>query len=196
MEHLPHISPTSVWTAKSPPGRMTPSPRHRAVVALALGLTLALAACATASGPAASTGGQPAASTGGLPASSGDQTGSGEEGVEGSLVTSGLYDATWSWQEGNAWLVADGSITLNSDEDTFGSIIVTRDGSIRFDSAAPELAAGFPYEGTGAQVTLGTGPIEVVCSFTLDSDLTGTDNSVLHIAGTMTFHSNDEFTPC
>jgi hypothetical protein len=163
---------------------------------LAIGLAFALAACTTAEGPAASTGGQPAASSGAA-ASSGGQTGSGTEGVEGSLATSGLYDATWSWQAGNNWDIGDiGSITLTSDKGTFSSITVKRDGSISFGSAAPELT-GAPYEGTGAQVTLGTGlPDGYVCSFTLDNDLTGTDNSVLHIEGTLTFHSNDEFTYC
>jgi hypothetical protein len=169
---------------------------NRTLAALAVGL--ALAACTTADGPAPSTGGQPPASTGGQPpASSGDQTGSAEEGVEGSLVTSGLYDATWSWQAGSNWDIGDiGSITLTSDKGTYSSITVKRDGSISFGSAAPELTAGL-YEGTGAQVTLGTGlPDGYVCSFTLDNDLTGTDNSVLHIEGTLTFHSNDDFTYC
>ena len=170
---------------------------NRTLAAAAVGLALVLAACTTAEGPAASTGEQPPASAGGLPASSGGEPGSGEEGVEGSLTTSGLYDASWSWQAGNNWDIGDiGSITLTSDKGTFSSITVKRDGSISFGSAAPELTAGL-YEGTGAQVTLGTGlPEGYVCSFTLDNDLTGTDNSVLHIEGTLTFHSNDEFTYC
>ncbi len=88
-----------------------------------------------------------------------------------------------------------GGITLNSDQGTFGHITVKTDGSIRFDSAAAELPA-VPYQGTGAQVTLDTVNIGYVCSFTLDNDLTGTDGSVLHIAGTMTFHLDDDITPC
>jgi hypothetical protein len=170
---------------------------NRTVAALAVGLALALAACSTASGPAASTGGQPPASNGGQPpASSGGQTGSGEEGVEGSLTTSGAYVATWTWEPGNGFDIGDiGSITLNSDQGTFGSITVKTDGSINFRSTAPELPV-LTYEGSGAQVTLDTVDIGYVCSFTLDNDLTGSDGSVLHIAGTMTIHLNDEITPC
>jgi len=59
----------------------------------------------------------------------------------------------------------------------------------------PELPV-LAYEGSGAQVTLDTVDIGYVCSFTLDNDLTGSDGSVLHIAGTMTIHLNDEITPC
>lgn len=60
---------------------------------------------------------------------------------------------------------------------------------------APELPV-LAYVGTGAQVTLDTVDIGYVCSFTLDNDLTGSDGSVLHIAGSMTFHIAEGVTPC
>jgi hypothetical protein len=145
-------------------------------------------------GPSVSSGGGPSASTGGGPSASGGVT------ATGSLTTSGLYDATWSWTAGNAADVGDlGSITLNSDKGTFGNISVMHDGSIRFGSGASELSAGTDFTGSGAQVTLNTkGPVPgtYVCGFKLDNDLTGHDGSTLHIKGTMTLHSDDSITPC
>ena len=166
--------------------------------ALAVGLALALAACSTASSSPGSDGGAP--SEGGAPSTQGPASnggsGSTEEGVEGSLTTSGLYDATWTSEGADNFMVGDiGSITLNTDQGTFGHITVKTDGSIEFGSTAPELPAA-SYTGSGAQVTLDTVNIGYVCSFTLDNDLTGSDGSVLHIAGTMTIHSNDPITPC
>ena len=75
----------------------------------------------------------------------------GRTNVTGSLVSSGLYSATWTWQPGNAADVGTGGVTLNSDKGTFGSIHVLADGSIVFTSGAPELKSG-SYTGTGAQV--------------------------------------------
>ena len=173
-------------------------PRRRAVSVLAVGFALALAACSPASSSPGSDGG--GSSEGGAPSTQAPApnggSGSGEDGVEGSLTTSGVYDATWTWQPGNNLMVGDiGSITLNSDHDTFGSITVKTDGSIDFGSTAPELPVLY-YAGTGAQVTLDTVNIGYVCSFTLDNDLTGSDGSVLHIAGTMTIHIAEGVTPC
>jgi uncharacterized protein YaiE (UPF0345 family) len=174
-------------------------PRRRLRTAtLALGIGLVVAACSGAATPGTSQGSAPASGNGGAaasaPAASGDP-GSVAEGVTGSLETSGLYDATWTWEEGNDWGIGDlGTITLNSDKGTFASIGVHADGSITFSSGAPELASG-SYAGSGAQVTLGSSDIKYVCAFTLDNDLTGSDGT-LHIAGSLALHSNDEITPC
>ena len=176
-----------------------PSSRGRTVSLLAACLALALAACTPSGSPDGGGGGGPStggASSEGPAASNGGQSGSGEDRVDGSLTTSGVYDATWTWQPGNAMDIGDiGGITLNSDQGTFGNITVKTDGTIEFGSTAPELPVS-TYAGTGAEVTLDTVDIGYVCSFTLDDDLTGPDGSVLHIAGTMTFHLNDEITPC
>jgi hypothetical protein len=173
--------------------------RGRGVPLLAACLALAIAACTPSGSPAGSSpadGGGGAPSAAGSAAPDGGQPGSGEDGVEGSLTTSGVYDATWTWELGNSMEIGDiGGITLNSDQATFGNITVKADGSIEFGSTAPELPVS-TYTGTGAQVTLDTVNIGYVCSFTLDDDLTGSDGSVLHIAGTMTFHLSDEITPC
>lgn len=175
------------------------SSRGRAVSLLVACLAVAIAACTPSGSPDGSSladggGGAPSAAGSAVPDDG--QPGSGENGVEGSLTTSGVYDATWTSEGGNSFMVGDaGSITLNSDRGTFGSLTVKTDGSIDFGSAAPELPVS-TYTGTGAQVTLDTVNIGYVCSFTLDNDLTGSDGSVLHIAGTMTIHSNDPITPC
>jgi hypothetical protein len=171
--------------------------RRRTLSLLAACLALTVAACTPSGSPAGSSpadGGAPSAA--GSTAPDDGQAGSGEDGVEGSLVTSGVYDATWTWEPGNYMQIGDiGGITLNSDQGTFGNITVKADGTIEFGSTAPELPVS-TYEGTGAEVTLDTVNIGYVCSFTLDDDLTGPDGSVLHIAGTMTIHLNDEITPC
>ena len=75
----------------------------------AVALTVMTAACTTTESPASSSGGNPSFAEGS--AASGGLT------VEGSLTTSGLYDATWSWEAGNAADIGDiGSITLTSDK--------------------------------------------------------------------------------
>ncbi|MGH7536682.1 MAG: hypothetical protein ACREMG_14040, partial [Gemmatimonadales bacterium] len=84
---------------------LVPHPRRRTLPMLAAGLALALAACTSAAGPATGDGVNPSAP--GAAASSGGQAGSGTEGVEGSLTTSGLYDATWTWEPGNDWSIGD-----------------------------------------------------------------------------------------
>lgn len=149
-----------------------------APIVLALGI--GVVACTPASsGPAASNGAQGASIPGG-PAASGSTT------VEGSVVSSGLYDATWTWEAGNAADPGTGGITVTSDKGTFGSIAVINDGSITFTSGAPELSQNAVYTGTGAQVQLKD---EVPCAFTLDNDVTGsTDGGVVHLKGTLTIH--------
>jgi hypothetical protein len=108
--------------------------------------------------------------------------GSGEATVTGSLVSSGIYDATWKWEAGNAAGPGIGGITVNSDKGTFGNIEVLSDGSITFSTGAPEISGGQPYKGTGAQVKMKD---QIPCGFTLDNDLTGSDGKVLHMKGEM-----------
>ena len=160
-----------------------------AVVALIVGICLT--ACAGAATP-------PVASNGG-PASSGAGFGGGGAGastaaaaagspggttVTGSLVSSGLYSATWTWQPGNAADVGIGGVTLNSDKGTFGNIEVLADGTITFTSGAPELKSG-SYKGTGAQVHMkDASGTQLPCGWTLDNDVTGSDG-VIHLKGTM-----------
>jgi hypothetical protein len=109
--------------------------------------------------------------------------GSGEATASGSLVSSGIYDATWTWAAGNQVGPGLGGITVNSDKGTFGNIEVLSDGSITFSTGAPEISGGQPYKGSGALVHM-SGPIP--CGFTLDNDLTGSDGKVLHMKGDMT----------
>ena len=156
---------------------MTRSAGRGAAILLTVGI--GVVACSPASS-------EPAASNGG-PASSaaGSQGGaSGEATVEGSLVSSGLYDATWTWEAGNAAGPGIGGITLTSDKDTFGNVQVLADGSITFTSGAPELSGNGSYTGSGAEVQLKD---QIPCGFTLDDDVTGaTDGAVLHLSGTLT----------
>ena len=156
---------------------LTISAGRAAAIALALGI--GLVGCSSASSePAGSNG--PGASIPGGPAASGSTT------VEGTVTSSGLYDATWTWQPGNAADPGTGGITVTSDKGAFGNIAVINDGSITFTSGAPELSQNARYEGTGAQVVLKD---EVPCAFTLDNDVTGsTDGGVVHLKGTLTIH--------
>jgi hypothetical protein len=158
---------------------ITISARRAATILVAIGI--GLVACSPA--PGASTG-----SNGGSSAAAESQGSvSGEATVEGSLVSSGLYAATWTWETGNAAGPGIGGITVTSDKGTFGSIQVLADGSITFTSGAPELSANGTYTGSGAQVTLKDQVIP--CGFKLDNDVTGTtDGGVLHLKGTMTIH--------
>jgi len=157
-------------------------------LAVLLTLGIGLVACTPASSqPAASNGGPGASSAGASSAaSSSGPLASGEATVEGSLVSSGIYEATWTWQVGNAAGPGIGGITLNSDKGTFGNVQVLNDGSITFTSGASELSGNGSYTGTGADVLLIN---EVPCGFTLDDDVTGsTDGRVLHLKGTLTIH--------
>jgi hypothetical protein len=125
------------------------------------------------------------ACSGGSGASAGADAGSSGAGgastVEGSLTSSGAYEATWTWQAGNAAEPDMNGITLNSDKGTFGNIHVGPDGAITFTSGAPELTAG-SYSGTGAQVTMKN---DAPCSFTVDNDVTG-GGQTLHLKGSLT----------
>jgi hypothetical protein len=150
-------------------------------VAMFLTLGIGLVACTPASSqPAASAGGPGSSSA----ASAGQPLPSGGVDVQGSLVSSGIYAATWTWQAGNAAGPGIGGITLNSDKGTFGNVEVVADGSITFTSGAPELSSNAVYKGSGAQVQLKD---QIPCGFTLDNDVTGSDDGrVLHLKGTLT----------
>jgi hypothetical protein len=83
-------------------------------------------------------------------------------------------------------------VTVSSDKGTFGNLSVKPDGSISFGSGAMELTAhGMSYDGGGATVTLDATQA-FVCSFTVDTDLTSSDGTKLHVAGTMTAHWHPE----
>jgi hypothetical protein len=160
----------------------------RRLAAVLITLSIGLAACSGASSPSAISGGSTSSeSTSGAAGTSTDTGAAGSPGgttVTGSLVSSGLYDATWTWQPGNAADIGTGGVTLNSDKGTFGSISVLADGSITFTSGAPELKSG-SYKGTGAQVHMkNASGTQLPCGWTLDNDVTGTDG-VLHLKGTM-----------
>ena len=156
----------------------------RRLAALMLTLALVLAACA-----ASSTSSQelsqdqaPTPAAGASIDAGGGGGGTGEATVTGSLVSSGIYDATWKWEAGNAAGPGIGGITVTSDKATFGNIEVLSDGSITFSTGAPEISSGQPYKGTGAQVKMKD---QIPCGFTLDNDLTGSDGKVLHMKGEM-----------
>jgi hypothetical protein len=156
-----------------------------------LALALGLAACSGGSSPSVganggSTGPGAGSGAGGAGASTGTgAAGSpGETSVTGSVVSSGLYRATWTWQQGNAADIGSGGVTVNSDKGTFGSISVLADGTITFTSGAPELKSG-SYKGTGAQVHMkNASGTQLPCGWTLDNDVTGSDG-VIHLKGTM-----------
>jgi len=163
----------------------------RRLAAVLLTLSVGLAACSgAATSSTDSNGGSTAsdAGAGGAGAGASSDTGgggSGETNVTGSLVSSGAYDATWTWQPGNAADIGVGGVTMNSDKGTFGNIQVFADGSIVFSSGAPELSAG-SYRGTGAQVHMkDASGTQLPCGWTLDNDVTGSDGVVLHLKGSM-----------
>lgn len=160
----------------------------RRLAAVLVTLSVGIAACGGASSPSADSGGStPPGSSSGAAGASTDAGAAGSPGgtsVTGSLVSSGLYDATWTWQPGNAADIGTGGVTLTSDKGTFGNISVLADGSITFTSGAPELTAG-SYKGTGAQVHMkDASGTQLPCGWTLDNDVTGSDG-VLHLKGTM-----------
>jgi hypothetical protein len=156
-----------------------------------LALAFGLAACSGGSSPSVgASGGSTASGAGTGAGGAGASTGTGAAGspggtnVTGSLVSSGLYSATWTWQPGNAADIGTGGVTVNSDKGTFGSISVLADGTITFTSGAPELKSG-SYKGTGAQVHMkDASGTQLPCGWTLDNDVTGSDG-VIHLKGTM-----------
>ena len=165
-----------------------------------LGTSLILAACSGGTGTASTGGGTalPGAGTiatsppggGSVATPAGGGAGSGGDGFEGSLTSSGIYAATWAVASGsdpNPFNAA-ANPSLTSDKGTFANIVVKPDGTIKLGSAASELNANSSYDGTGAKVTIdGTG--QFVCAFTVDNDLKGNhDGAILHLAGGLTVH--------
>ena len=160
-------------------GNLAPSAGRLTAILLSLGV--ALIACTPASSEPAASNGGPGSSVAASVAQSGS---AGEVTVEGSLTSSGLYDATWTWEAGLQAGPGIEGISLISDKGTFANIQVLDEGSITFTSGAPELSGNATYEGTGAQVQIKD---NVPCGFTLDNDVTGsTDGAVLHLKGTLT----------
>jgi hypothetical protein len=160
-------------------------------VAGAVALLVALTACSgSTEAPTSEGDGSLAGSSG-----SGATGAAGSIEVQGSLVTSGAYDATWVWEPGNAAVTGPlGGITLTSDRDTFASITVLNDGTFTFQSGqVPEIGLGL--SGTAAEVALDDQNI-VVCRFTVDTDLAGAPGGALHLAGTMSFVGSDGAVTC
>jgi hypothetical protein len=162
---------------------ITGSARRLTAILFTLGLVLAGCGTSTTTGQTLTSDQAPTPQPPGASADTeGGGGGTGEATATGSLVSSGLLDATWTWAPGNAVGPGIGGITVNSDKGTFGNIEVLSDGSITFSTGDPTISAGAPYTGTGAQVHM-KGPIP--CGFTLDNDLTGSDGKVLHLKGEM-----------
>ena len=154
------------------------------LAAVLLSSGLLLVACSSPASSGQSSNGGTISSAGASAGGPGASLAAGEVDVQGSLVSSGIYDATWTWEVGNAADPGIGGITLTSDKDTFGNIQVLADGSITFTSGASELSGNGSYTGSGAEVQLKD---QIPCGFTLDNDVTGaTDGAVLHLAGTLT----------
>ena len=158
--------------------------RHAATAfaAAVLAVTIGLTACASDSTTSTSTAAQTHAETSGATGAASAGT-SAEAVVTGTIVSSGAYEAMWAWQPGNAADPGTGGVTLTSDKQTYGNIQVLADGSITFSTGAPEISAGQPFTGSGAQVQI-TG--DAPCSFTVDNEVTGSDGTVLHLKGGLT----------
>ncbi|MFI5226288.1 MAG: hypothetical protein ACHQ3P_06395 [Candidatus Limnocylindrales bacterium] len=107
--------------------------------------------------------------------------------VTGSVVSSGAYAATWTWQPPNA--VDPGEVVLTSDKDTFGDLQVDTDGSITFSVGVPKLADASPFTGVGGTQTVKqVAGSPTVCGIAVDSDVTGSDGTVLHLKGSLTIN--------
>jgi hypothetical protein len=156
---------------------------------------MALTACASPSSTTTAETGPGFAPPDGTAAATTAGGGSGgQEGYEGRLITSDLYDATWTVspeQPADVFNSSAGHV-LTSDKGTFGNVMVQTDGSLSFSSAAPELSDhGLTYTGSGAQVTLDETEA-FVCAFTVDTDLVAGDGTPLHISGGLTVHWHPE----
>jgi hypothetical protein len=178
-------------------------------------LTIIVAGCSGASGSPNTTGstattGPTAASTAAPastpgPGSSGAALGTpgagGQPGVvQGSVVTSAPYPATWTFVVGNNSVRRDGLVGLTSDQGTPGKgpetdMQVDPTGAISFGSVTPGQDGMEPPE-VMAQIFNGTGGHPdvradsngntYVCGFTLDNDVAPASGSpILHIKGTI-----------
>jgi len=201
----------------SHPPRHTPRTRPaRALWPACATLVLVLAACSPPAGGAtptgnagetanaSPTGGQsqaanasPKESLAASPAGSGGGT------IQGSLVTSGVYNATWTVFAGNNGISYSGGWGLTSDQGSApgtgpeATIEVAGDGTITFGYfnggidgvTPPALVQGQSFTGTGATVDVRDFPghpgEHMICGFTIDTNLTGADGSSLKIKGTM-----------
>ncbi len=160
---------------------ITGSAKRLIAILVVLGLVLAGCGTSTTTGQTLSSDQAPTPQPPGAPTDAG-AGGTGEATATGSLVSSGILEATWKWQPDNAVGPGVGGITVTSDKGTFGNIEVLADGSITFSTGDPTISAGAPYKGTGAQVHMKD---QIPCGFTLDNDLTGSDGKILHMKGTM-----------
>jgi hypothetical protein len=156
-----------------------------------LGIAVALTACGgTATPPPQTSGGGAAPASPGGAGSAEPGSADGPNGFEGTLTSSGIYEAIWTVIQD---MPADpfnslNNKTLTSDKDTFGNIKVEIDGKVSFGSGASELSQNGSYDGGGASVTLDSSG-QFVCAFTVDADLAGNrDKAILHMKGGMTVH--------
>ena len=160
------------------------------LAAATLGIVLAActsAASSTAPGSAASG----TAATSPVASTEGGEGGANE--FLGSLTTSGPYSATWTVSPDQEVTPFTLGVTLVSDKGTFGNISVSPEGKVSFGSGVSELVGQFT--GTTATVTLdpndwpGAVPNNrFVCAFTVDTDLSGNNGAVLHLAGSLAVH--------
>ena len=121
--------------------------------------------------------------TAGASATAGDSGAGGT--VRGQIVSSGAYDATWTWRSPNS--VNPGEVVLISEKGTYGDLQVDTDGSITFSTNAPKVSDASPFSGDGGTQTVkqvAGGP--TVCGIAVDSDVTGSDGTVLHLKGSLT----------
>ncbi len=120
--------------------------------------------------------------------------------VQGSVVTSAPYPATWTFVVGNNSVRRDGLVGLTSDQGTPGKgpetdMQVDASGAIRFgsvtagqDGTEPPEVMGQIFNGTGGHpdVRADSNGNTYVCGFTLDNDVAPASGSpILHIKGTI-----------
>ena len=201
--------------------------RSKKLVALIAVFGLAMAACGGATGPTASPasnatpaggpyGGTPQPTTaggGGGVATGGDcvapGTNTANGSVEGSIVTTGAYPATWTFVVGNNGVgigIASSSgtigLTANTEPGALpgpgADLTVDAAGNIEFGGILPgarveSLPAnvGQIFTGTGAHATfckpIDQVPAGYMCAVTVDNDVTGpTGPTMLHLKGTLT----------
>ena len=143
----------------------------------------AVQSAAPSAAPTEAIGSTDTGSAGASSASGGSGGSSGT--VQGSIVSSGPYAATWTWQPPNA--VNPGAVVLSSDKGAFGDLQVETDGSITFTTGASQISAGSPFLGTGGTQTVKqVAGLPTVCGIAVDSDVTGSNGTVLHLKGSLT----------
>jgi hypothetical protein len=172
----------------------------RRSAAMVVALTFWIAACTGGSspsidGPGGSTASAaPGASIEASPAAStGSGASPGEMVVQGSLTTTGTYEATWTWTPGDDFGTGPvAEVTIASDKGGYAAIKVNADGSWSVISGSvPEIS--MPAGGSGAQVVMTSQTYgDTICGFTVDGDI----GPGLHMAGTMTFVGSDGVFTC